>query len=120
MRTSRTLRFASAHAVAALGLAALGLTAPAEASPVIEAASSECITPETHSDEADAARGGNGKDHRDISATEQREIEARTNAILAAKGKAPLGTSTALASATIPVYVHVMLSSTGAGDVTQA
>ena len=119
MRKTRTLRVASAYAVSALGLAALGLTAPAQAGPVVEA-STTCITPETHSDEADAARGGAGKDHRDISATEQRAIEARTNAILAAKGKAPLGTSTALVSATVPVYVHVMASASGAGDVTQA
>lgn len=119
MRKTRTLRVASAYAVGALALAGLGLTAPAQAKSVIEA-STTCITPEPHSDEADAARGGDGKDHRDISASEQRAIEARTNAILAAKGKAPLGSSTALVSAPVPVYVHVMLSASGAGDVTQA
>jgi hypothetical protein len=119
MRRTRRIRIASAYAVGALGLAALGLAAPAQASPVVEV-DTACVTPETHSDEADAARGGDGKDHRDISASEQRAIEARTNAILAAKGKAPLGASTALVSAPVPVYVHVMLSATGAGDVTQA
>ena len=119
MRRTRTIRVAAAYAVGTLGLAALGLAAPAQASPAVEV-DTACVTPETHSDEADAARGGDGKDHRDISASEQRAIEARTNAILAAKGKAPLGTSGALVSAPVPVYFHVMLSSTGAGDVTQA
>lgn len=120
MRKTHTLRVASASAVSALAFATLGLTAPAQASPVVEDVTT-CITPETHSDEIDAARGGDGKDHRDISASEQRAIEARTNAILAAKGKAPLGSTAAAAavSATIPVYIHVMTSSTGAGDVTQ-
>lgn len=121
MRIARARRIASASAVGALAFATLGLTAPAQARPfAADTGAVTCVTPDTHSDEADAARGGDGKDHRDISVAEQRAIETRTNAILTAKGKPTLGTPTALASASVPVYIHVMLSDSGAGDVTQA
>ncbi|ADU50079.1 zinc metalloprotease [Intrasporangium calvum] len=121
MRLTRTLRIASATAVGALALTTLGLTAPAQARPLaLGDTAAECFIPETHSDESDAARGGYGQDHRDITVTEQRAIEARTNAILKAKGQPTLGAETALASGTVPVYFHVMASASGAGDVTQA
>ncbi|NIK62311.1 zinc metalloprotease [Kribbella shirazensis] len=74
-----------------------------------------CVTPE----EGSAARGGFGADHRELSAAEQKAIDARTAQILkakAARGLAPKAGT--LASASVPVYVHVMRSSSGAGDVT--
>ncbi|GAA1533944.1 zinc metalloprotease [Kribbella lupini] len=68
-----------------------------------------------------AAKGGHGADTREISAAEQKAIEVRTAGLL--KAKAARGTGVpagALAAANVPVYVHVMRSSTGAGDVTNA
>jgi len=56
-----------------------------------------------------SAKGGHGPDTRDISAAEQKAIEARTAQIL--KAKAARGTAVpkgALAAATVPVYVNVM------------
>ncbi|MEU4194187.1 zinc metalloprotease [Kribbella sp. NPDC026611] len=63
-----------------------------------------------------AAKGGHGADTRDISVAEQKAIEARTAQLLKARGAA--ATRTKLASVSVPVYIHVMRSSTGAGDVT--
>lgn len=102
-------------AFAALGLAVAGLstmTAPATAMP--ERVSAPCINPAGH-DAADAARGGKAGDTRGVSAMEQKAINARTRAIVQAKGTRP----SAAAAASVPVYVHVMLSASGAGDVTQ-
>jgi hypothetical protein len=61
-----------------------------------------------------AAKGGHGADTRDISASEQKAIEARTTQLLRARGGVQLKAS----AASVPVYVHVMRSSSGAGDVT--
>jgi hypothetical protein len=102
-------------ALAALALAVAGLstmTAPATAMP--ERVSAPCINPAGH-DPSDAARGGKAGDTRDVSAMEQKAINARTRAIIWAKGTSP----SAAAAASVPVYVHVMLSASGAGDVTQ-
>jgi hypothetical protein len=66
-----------------------------------------------------AAKGGHGPDTRDISATEQKAIEARTAQLL--KAKAARGVAVpkgALAAATVPVYIHVMRDAAGNGDVT--
>jgi hypothetical protein len=103
--------------LAALCLAVAGLStmaAPATAMP--ERVSAPCINPAGH-DSADGARGGKAGDTRDISAKEQKAINARTLAILKADGTSP--SSAALAAAAVPVYFHVMLSTNGAGDVTQ-
>jgi Pregnancy-associated plasma protein-A len=74
-----------------------------------------CLTPA----EGPSARGGFGADHRELSAAEQKAIDAKTAEILkakAARGLAPKAGT--LAAASVPVYVHVMRSSSGAGDVT--
>jgi Pregnancy-associated plasma protein-A len=66
-----------------------------------------------------AAKGGRAPDTRDISAAEQKAIEARTAEILKAKqarGLAPKPGQ--LAAANVPVYVHVMRDAAGNGDVT--
>ncbi|MGW5192443.1 zinc metalloprotease [Kribbella sp. NPDC004138] len=93
----------------ALAFSPLGGQATAKA-PVDQTAGAACFTPE----EGPAARGGFGADHRELSAAEQKAIDVRTAEILKAK-KARVGT---LASASVPVYIHVMLSKSGAGDVT--
>ena len=77
--------------------------------------SNPCLTPA----EGPAARGGHGADHRELSAAEQKAIDAKTAQILkakAARGLAPKAGQ--LAAANVPVYIHVMRSSSGAGDVT--
>jgi pregnancy-associated plasma protein-A len=66
-----------------------------------------------------SARGGFGADTRELSVTEQKAIDAKTAQLVAAKrarGLAPKAGK--LAGASVPVYIHVMRSSTGAGDVT--
>ncbi|MFF1818393.1 zinc metalloprotease [Kribbella sp. NPDC058245] len=97
----------------ALAFSPLGGTATAQLP--VEHTANPCLTPA----EGPVARGGFGKDHRDLSASEQQSIEAKTAAILkakAARGLAPKAGK--LAAATVPVYFHVMRSSSGAGDVT--
>jgi hypothetical protein len=70
------------------------------------------------SDEGASARGGRDLDHRDVSAAEQKAIEARTQRILDRRGIAL--NKAKQAAATVPVYVHVMAAKSGAGDVTDA
>jgi hypothetical protein len=97
----------------ALTFSPLGGTVNAKL-PVDQLDSLNCITPA-----GVAAKGGRGADHRDLSAAEQRAIEARTAEILKAKraqGLAPAAGT--LAAAAVPVYVHVMRDSAGNGDVT--
>ncbi len=62
-----------------------------------------------------AAKGDPGRalDHRDISLRAQRRIERRTDRILAGQRQ-----TAAAASASVPVYVHVMAAKNGAGNVT--
>jgi len=82
----------------------------------------DCVEP------AGDARGGTGArpdDHREITAAEQKAIRERTAKILAAKGKpggggggGGGGTGTGGVKSDIPVYVHVMTSTSGAGNVT--
>jgi hypothetical protein len=74
-------------------------------------ATSDCFVPPGG---GAAAKGGHGADTRDISASEQKAIEARTAQLLKARGGVQLKAS----AAGVPVYVHVMRSSSGAGDVT--
>jgi hypothetical protein len=98
----------------ALAFSPLGGTATAQL-PADQTGNPACFTPE----EGPAARGGFGADHRELSAAEQKAIDAKTAQILkakAARGLAPQAGT--LASASVPVYVHVMLSKSGAGDVT--
>jgi hypothetical protein len=115
-RTTRVAALAST-AVLGAGLSLGALTAPASAQQAPERSSS-CFDP--HS--VGAARGAErALDHRDLSARQVRAIEAKTKVILdrktAAAGAAAVVTNS---KASIPVYVHKMLSSTGAGDVSDA
>ena len=64
------------------------------------------------------ARGGRALDHRAISAKEQRLIKTRTDRILDRRGIS--ARQAKRASATVPVYVHVMAATSGEGDVTDA
>jgi hypothetical protein len=103
---------------AAIALSPLG-GAASSAKPVDQLKSPECLTPAATGGTAAAAKGGPGLDTRGISQAEQQAIDARTASILKSKraqGVAPGAGK--LAAASIPVYVHVMLSSSGAGDVT--
>jgi len=113
MHIKQTLRVAVlSGAVAAASLTAV----PAQAMrPVDNSAGTACIVP-TSQDAADAARGGSGGDTREISAKQQRAIDARTRAILKRKGVTAADASRT--SAVVPVYIHKMLSASGAGDVT--
>ncbi len=86
-----------------------------------DAAVVDCAEP------AGAARGGTGArpdDHREITAAEQKAIRERTAKILAAKGKpgggggGGGGTGPGGVKSDIPVYFHVMISTSGAGNVT--
>jgi hypothetical protein len=80
--------------------------------------SASSVDQECHDDEGAAARGGRELDHRDVSASEQRSIEARTQRILDRRGISPKKAKNA--TATIPVHVHVMAAKSGAGDVSDA
>ncbi|WP_350278619.1 zinc metalloprotease [Kribbella sp. HUAS MG21] len=100
----------------ALAFSPLGGQATAKL-PADQTGNPACFTPE----EGSAARGGHGADHREMSAAEQKAVEARTAQILKAKkarGLTPQAGT--LASASVPVYVHVMRSTSGAGDVTDS
>ncbi len=81
--------------------------------------------PESAGAAAKGAAGARAEDHREITAAEQRAIRERTAKILAARsaGKPPPsggggGTGTGGPKSSIPVHVHVMTATNGAGDVT--
>jgi hypothetical protein len=135
--TPRTRR-ASRLGLAALacGALVLGGVGPASARPSATGSSSPtatCFDPAAWGLGSGAARGGRGGlDHSQVSAEQQRAIERRTATILAAKahgkgkpgggggGGGGAGGGGTTSAVTIPVYVHVMRSSSGAGDVTDA
>ncbi|GAB2570118.1 zinc metalloprotease [Kribbella endophytica] len=110
---NRPRAFAVLLAGTALAFSPLG--GQAEAKLPADVSGNPCYSPA----EATSARGGQEADHRELSAAEQKSIEARTAELVAAKrarGLAPAPGK--LAAANVPVYIHVMRSSTGAGDVT--
>ncbi len=110
---NRPRAFAVLLAGTALAFSPLG--GQAEAKLPADVAGTPCYSPA----ESTSARGGQEADHRELSAAEQKSIEARTAELVAAKrarGLAPAPGK--LAAANVPVYIHVMRSSTGAGDVT--
>jgi len=113
MHLKKILPVASlAVALATVGFASMPVQA---IRPVELSAGPDCLVP-TGTDAADAARGGFGGDTRSISAEEQRAIDKRTVALLKKKGYTP--GDAARTDAVVPVYVHKMLSASGAGDVT--
>lgn len=115
---------------AVISVATLAFSSTALIVPTLGAlADAACLDPA----DGAAARGGDharASDHRDVSVAEQRAIEKRTKAILAAKAaKKPQppgggggggGGTTSYSKANIPVYVHVMASSSGVGNVSDA
>ncbi len=108
------------HAAAVLGATALAVAVtalPAQAMhTTADGSRPECFKPAYI---GAGARGGEVRDTRDVSRSEQRAIELRTGRILARKGY-PAGTDAAatIASASVPVYIHVMLDKNGNGNVT--
>jgi hypothetical protein len=97
----------------ALTFSPLGGTATAKL-PVDQLNAINCVTPT-----GSAAKGGRGADTREITAAEQKAIEARTAEILKAKNARGTGVPRgALVAATVPVYVNVMRDAAGNGDVT--
>ena len=118
MPLSHLLRQVAAAGLCTTALAVVGLPAPAQAR--LADAGHACLTPPT-SQPTSAARGGpTGLDHRGISAAEQRAITARTRSLLAASGATGRAPAGAPVGRTVPVYVHVMRSATGRGDVTNS
>ncbi len=118
MRITHLLGKAAVITLGASALTFSGLATPAHAQ-VPGGAGSACLETAGH-DAADAARGGHaGLDHRDISAAQQRAIEARTDRRLEAMSAKAKKKAQSLA-ATVPVYVHVMRDAAGNGDVTDS
>ena len=107
--------YAAALGIAALALALSPSTAFAMRTPEAGSSGAACFDPQTR-DGARSADGSRGQDHRDVSLREQRAIEQRSKAVLDRKGISPA--EAAAASATVPVYVHVMMDARGNGDVT--
>ena len=95
-------------------LALLGIiSVPAQ----VAIAEADCFDPASVGAGAKGGDEERAADHRDISADQQRAIEKRTKEIVAAKvGASALAGNS---KANVPVYVHVMLSASGEGDVTQ-
>jgi hypothetical protein len=119
MRARKPLRLVALATLGATALTVSTFSAPAQARPTAYDAGSraaQCFEVEdAHA--GSSARGGHGPDHREVTARQQRAIAQRTTAILDAKRSE--GQVAALA-ASVPVYVHVMRSKSGAGDVTNA
>jgi hypothetical protein len=94
----------------------LGAMAPANASTIAPANAGTCVT----AHQGSSARGlhGHGADTRDISVAEQRRIESRTTSLLALQGTSRSAAATTGGS--VPVYIHVMASKSGAGNVTDS
>lgn len=106
----------AAIAFSAIAMTASGMAlaaAPAQASRLD--ASGTCVSGSGVASASARSTHGSTGDTRGVSAAEAKAIESKTQQILAKKG---FGRQRALASASIPVYIHVMRSSTGAGDVT--
>jgi hypothetical protein len=117
--------FYAAAAAGALALALAGPALPAQANRDSSGSGSTCFDPAAA---GALARGGHNLrsgDHREITLAEQARIEQRTlkilanlrNLLLGGKGKPGGGTGPGGPLDNIPVYVHQMLSSSGAGAV---
>ena len=135
---SRTLSRAvlATALTASLAAAPLALAAPAHSTPAAGSAdargaaalgglaSRQCFTDPASAGASSSARGagGHGPDTREISRTEQRQIEARTKKIVADKRRDQSASSAATANSitSVPVYVHVMIGKNDAGNVTDS
>jgi len=115
MAPSQTMWRTAAAGLGAAVLALAGLAAPAQAS--VADPGPACLVPTPNAAIAAARGGASGVDHRGITVAEQRAIERRTDARLAAKGVSG-GRAPALVSKAVPVYVHVMRAAQGQGNVT--
>jgi hypothetical protein len=110
--TRRSLAIAGAALITST-LAVAGLASPAQARPAADRPG--CVETDAHT--SSAARGGFAeRDHREISAKEQRQIERATSKAIRAQGSTLA--EAASASAVVPVYFHVMRDAAGNGDVT--
>jgi hypothetical protein len=107
----------AALAAGAIAIAIVGPATPAQALQINPGSS--CFDPTEVGAAARGTTNARANDHRDISASEQRQIEARTTKLLAAKARASAkpGATTGSSKASIPVYVHVMAAADGSGDV---
>ncbi len=110
-------------AAAVLGATALAVSLTATSAQAMntraDGAHRECFTPSSVGASARTGASIRGADTRDVSPREQRAIELRTSRILASKGSASTdATGSTLATAAVPVYIHVMLDKNGNGDVT--
>jgi hypothetical protein len=111
------LRHTAAALAGATALVVTGLAGAAHAGPTASEQGGSCIRQGSVSAGARGAAGFRSRDHREVTALQQRRIEARTSRILAADGTSRRSASTDF-QAEIPVYVHVMLDKSGNGDVT--
>jgi pregnancy-associated plasma protein-A len=118
------LRYRAAALAGTTMLALAGTVVPAQAALPTADRGPACFEPSSIGADA-AARGGQGfgdRDHRDITPAQQRAIEARTDKILANKGKPGTGGGGGgvAQAGNVPVYVHVMADANGAGDVSDS
>jgi hypothetical protein len=111
----RPVRAAALVAAALVGAGVLASPASAMTARPSGATARPCFDPAVV---GAGARGTTARasDHRDISRREQRRIEAKTARILDRKASTS-ATTTANSKGNIPVYVHEMLSTSGAGNV---
>ena len=126
---NRTTRRAGAVIAALTCAFALSTsTVPALSASASGGTGKNCFDPTSVDAAARGAANPRAGDTRAITAKQQAAIEARTKKILASKGRAGSTTGSAAAGSTgtggplnnIPVYIHVMTSTSGAGNVTDA
>ncbi|MEV8379016.1 zinc metalloprotease [Kribbella sp. NPDC056861] len=115
MRFSSPRPRALALLLAGAALTLSPLAGQASAKQPVDNLRNPCFTPQGGA----TARGGFGPDTTQLTAAQQRVIEAASDRLYAVKQRQGLAPSAGrLAAAEVPVYVHVMRSNSGAGDVT--
>ncbi|MBA2444154.1 MAG: zinc metalloprotease [Nocardioidaceae bacterium] len=113
------------RSLAAVGAAMLALSlfaVPADAMRLDEpapggSAPQRCIDAQAQDSGARAATNGRQPDHRDLTVEEKQAIEQRADRILREKRFSSYDAGTL--SVDVPVYVHVMLSESGEGNVSR-
>jgi hypothetical protein len=121
------------RAGAALGALTCAFALSTSAVPALSATAAgntgkDCFDPTSVNAAARGASNPRANDHRDITVKEQRAIEAKNQKLLAARNGANKGkpggggggTGTGGPLNNIPVYVHVMASASGAGNVSDS